>query len=106
VDDLGLERKIKAIETGIQINQPDPSDPLDVLAKVGGFEIGGLAGLVIGAAAHSIPVVCDGLISTAGAMLACEISPPQENTFLPATIQLNPVIASCWIILSLNLYWI
>ena len=75
VDDSGLERKIKAIETGIKINQPDPSDPLDVLAKVGGFEIGGLAGLVIGAAAHGIPVVCDGLISTAGALLACELSP-------------------------------
>jgi nicotinate-nucleotide--dimethylbenzimidazole phosphoribosyltransferase len=75
VDDLGLERKIKAIETGIKVNQPDSSDPLDVLAKVGGFEIGGLAGLVLGAAARSIPVVCDGLISTAGALLACEISP-------------------------------
>jgi nicotinate-nucleotide--dimethylbenzimidazole phosphoribosyltransferase len=75
VDDLGLERKINAIETGIQVNQPDFSDPLDVLAKVGGFEIGGLAGLVIGAAARSVPVVCDGLISTAGALLACEISP-------------------------------
>jgi nicotinate-nucleotide--dimethylbenzimidazole phosphoribosyltransferase len=74
VDDLGLERKIKAIETGIKVNRPDPNDPLDVLAKVGGFEIGGLAGLVIGAASHSIPVICDGLISTAGAMLACEIS--------------------------------
>jgi nicotinate-nucleotide--dimethylbenzimidazole phosphoribosyltransferase len=75
VDDLGLERKINAIETGIQVNQPDFSDPLDVLAKVGGFEIGGLAGLVIGAAARNVPVVCDGLISTAGALLACEISP-------------------------------
>jgi nicotinate-nucleotide--dimethylbenzimidazole phosphoribosyltransferase len=75
VDDLGLERKIKAIETGIEINQPDLSDPLDVLAKVGGFEIGGLAGLVLGAASRSVPVVCDGLISTAGALLACEISP-------------------------------
>jgi nicotinate-nucleotide--dimethylbenzimidazole phosphoribosyltransferase len=75
VDDLGLERKIKAIETGIKVNQPDSSDPLDVLAKVGGFEIGGLAGLVLGAAARSVPVVCDGLISTAGALLACEISP-------------------------------
>ena len=75
VDDSGLERKINAIETGIKVNRPDPSDPLDVLSKIGGFEIGGLAGLVIGAAAHRIPVICDGLISTAGALLACEISP-------------------------------
>ena len=75
VDDSGLERKIKAIKTGIKVNRPDPSDPLDVLSKIGGFEIGGLAGLVIGAAAHRIPLICDGLISTAGALLACEISP-------------------------------
>jgi nicotinate-nucleotide--dimethylbenzimidazole phosphoribosyltransferase len=74
IDDFGLERKIKAIEKGIEINQPDRFDPLDVLAKVGGYEIGGLAGLVIGAAARSIPVICDGLISTAGALIACEIS--------------------------------
>ncbi len=75
VDDEGLARKIAAIEQGLSINRPDPADPLDVLAKVGGFEIGGLAGLVIGAASHRIPVVCDGLISTAGALIACKIAP-------------------------------
>jgi nicotinate-nucleotide--dimethylbenzimidazole phosphoribosyltransferase len=75
VDDAGLERKIKAIETGININRPDPSDALDVLSKVGGYEIGGLAGLLIGAASRSVPVVCDGLISTAGALIACKIAP-------------------------------
>ncbi|MFO8085421.1 MAG: nicotinate-nucleotide--dimethylbenzimidazole phosphoribosyltransferase [Desulfobacterales bacterium] len=79
IDDSGMERKIKAIEKGIEINQPDRFDPLDVLAKVGGFEIGGLAGLVIGAAARSIPVVCDGLISTAGALIASEISPKAQK---------------------------
>jgi nicotinate-nucleotide--dimethylbenzimidazole phosphoribosyltransferase len=75
VDDEGLARKIAAIEQGLSVNRPDPADPLDVLAKVGGFEIGGLAGLVIGAAAYRIPVVCDGLISTAGALIACKIAP-------------------------------
>jgi nicotinate-nucleotide--dimethylbenzimidazole phosphoribosyltransferase len=75
VDNAGLERKIKAIETGININRPDSSDALDVLSKVGGYEIGGLAGLLIGAASRSVPVVCDGLISTAGAMIACKIAP-------------------------------
>jgi nicotinate-nucleotide--dimethylbenzimidazole phosphoribosyltransferase len=75
VDDEGLARKIAAIERGLSINRPNPADPLDVLAKVGGFEIGGLAGLVIGAASHRIPVVCDGLISTAGALIACKIAP-------------------------------
>ncbi|MCB2166297.1 MAG: nicotinate-nucleotide--dimethylbenzimidazole phosphoribosyltransferase [Deltaproteobacteria bacterium] len=75
VDDEGLRRKVAVIEKGLAINQPDPRDALDVLAKVGGFEIGGLAGLVIGAAANGIPVVCDGFIATAGALVACELAP-------------------------------
>jgi len=75
IDDHGLQRKIDAITQGLTLNKPDPKDPLDVLAKVGGLEIGGLAGLVIGAAAAGIAVVCDGLISTAGALLACELAP-------------------------------
>jgi nicotinate-nucleotide--dimethylbenzimidazole phosphoribosyltransferase len=75
VDDIGLQRKIAAIEKGISTNRPDTGDPIDVLAKVGGFEIGGLAGLVIGAASRRIPVICDGLISTAGALIGCKIAP-------------------------------
>ncbi len=75
LDDNGLKLKIAAIEKGLAVNRPDPSDPVDVLSKVGGLEIGGLAGLVIGAASHGIPVVCDGFISTAGALLACKLAP-------------------------------
>ncbi|MFH1152540.1 MAG: nicotinate-nucleotide--dimethylbenzimidazole phosphoribosyltransferase [Pseudomonadota bacterium] len=75
ITDAMLKNKIAVIERGLSLNRPDPDDPLDVLAKVGGFEIGGLAGLVLGAAANSIPVVCDGLISTAGALIACELAP-------------------------------
>ena len=56
-------------------NRPDPSDPIDILAKVGGFEIGGIAGLVLGAAQSRIPVVIDGLISAAGAMIAWMLVP-------------------------------
>jgi nicotinate-nucleotide--dimethylbenzimidazole phosphoribosyltransferase len=73
IDDQGLQKKIQIIEKSIQMHQPDPSDPIDVLQKVGGFEIGGLCGLVLGAALHKIPVICDGLISTAGALLAIEL---------------------------------
>jgi nicotinate-nucleotide--dimethylbenzimidazole phosphoribosyltransferase len=79
IDDEGLRRKVAVIEKGLAINQPDPRDALDVLAKVGGFEIGGLAGLVIGAAANGIPVVCDGFIATAGALVACELAPPARD---------------------------
>ncbi len=75
IDDAALENKIEVIKKGLKLHGPDPNDALDVLAKVGGFEIGGLAGLVIGAAASGIPVVCDGLISTAGALIACELAP-------------------------------
>jgi nicotinate-nucleotide--dimethylbenzimidazole phosphoribosyltransferase len=75
INDEGLERKIRAIEQGLALNCPDPHDPLDVLAKVGGFEIAGIAGLVLGAAAAGIPVVVDGFISTAGALIASELHP-------------------------------
>lgn len=75
INDAGLERKITAIEQGLAVNRPDPADPLDVLAKVGGFEIAGIAGLVLGAAAAGVPVVVDGFISTAGALIASELHP-------------------------------
>ena len=75
IDDKALENKIRVIKEALELHRPDPADPLDVLAKVGGFEIGGLAGLVLGAAHHGIPVVCDGFISTAGALIACELAP-------------------------------
>lgn len=79
IDDVGLQRKITVIEKGLALNRPDPRDALDVLAKVGGFEIGGLAGLVIGGAANGIPVVCDGFIATAGALVACELAPAARD---------------------------
>ena len=75
IDDGGLANKVAVIEKGLALHKPDPRDPIDVLSKVGGLEIGGLAGLVIGAAARGIPVICDGFISTAGALIACELAP-------------------------------
>ena len=75
IDDATLGRKIQTIEKAIARNNPDPKDPLDVLAKVGGFEIAGIAGLIIGCASHRIPVVVDGFISTAGAMIAVSLNP-------------------------------
>ncbi|MFZ5997127.1 MAG: nicotinate-nucleotide--dimethylbenzimidazole phosphoribosyltransferase [Nitrospirota bacterium] len=75
INDESLSRKIAVIEAGIKANQPDPNDAIDVLSKVGGAEIGGIAGLVLGAAAHRIPVVIDGFISTAGALIAYALEP-------------------------------
>ena len=75
VDDAGLARKAAVVERALAVNHPDPADALDVLAKVGGFEIGGLAGLMLGAAEHRCPVVVDGFISTAAAMVAVGLAP-------------------------------
>lgn len=79
IDDAALANKIAVIEKGLALHNPDPKDPIDVLSKVGGLEIGGLAGLVLGAAAKGIPVICDGLISTAGALIACELAPAAKQ---------------------------
>ncbi len=75
IDDAIFRHKVKVIEDAIAVNSPDPSDPLDVLAKLGGAEIAGIAGLVIGAASKGVPVVVDGFISTAGALMARELEP-------------------------------
>jgi nicotinate-nucleotide--dimethylbenzimidazole phosphoribosyltransferase len=75
VDDLGLQRKLKAVERALKVNSPDPADALDVLSKVGGFEIAGIIGAILAAAARRAPVVVDGFISTAAAMLAVILQP-------------------------------
>ncbi len=75
VDDAGLQRKIVAVKRALDINRPDRTDALDVLAKVGGAEIGVMAGVALGAAAERIPVVADGFISTSAAALACVFCP-------------------------------
>lgn len=75
LDDEGLRRKIEVVRRAIEVNMPDPSDPIDVLSKVGGFEIGGIAGAIIGAAANRIPVLIDGFISGAGALIASALCP-------------------------------
>lgn len=75
IGDVSLARKTAVVERALAANRPDPADALDVLAKVGGFEIGGIAGVILGAAARQKPVVIDGFISTAGALLAQLLCP-------------------------------
>jgi len=75
VDDEGLTRKRKAVSRGIEVNRPAVENGLEVLAKVGGFEIGGIAGCVLAAAFHRRPVVIDGFISTAGSLIAHALCP-------------------------------
>jgi nicotinate-nucleotide--dimethylbenzimidazole phosphoribosyltransferase len=70
-----VAHKAEVIERSIGLNKPDPSDPIDVLSKIGGFEIGGMAGAILGAAAHGIPLIVDGFIATAAALIAVELCP-------------------------------
>ncbi|MCD5425666.1 MAG: nicotinate-nucleotide--dimethylbenzimidazole phosphoribosyltransferase [Methanosarcinaceae archaeon] len=84
LDDSGLKNKIEVIKTALKINQPDKNDGIDVLSKVGGFEIGGIAGVIIGAAAANVPVVIDGFISSAGALIASKIAPLSINYMISA----------------------
>ncbi len=70
LDDSGLAKKIDVIEKALNVNKPDPDNGLDVLSKVGGFEIGGIAGIILGCARFKTPVVIDGFISGAGALIA------------------------------------
>ncbi|MFA5336499.1 MAG: nicotinate-nucleotide--dimethylbenzimidazole phosphoribosyltransferase [Candidatus Omnitrophota bacterium] len=73
LDDESYSKKVEVIRRSVALNRPDPSDPVDVLAKVGGFEIGGIAGIILSAASKRVPVVVDGFISSCGAMIACAL---------------------------------
>lgn len=84
VDQAGLKRKISAIARALDVNKPNPKDGLDVLSKVGGFEIGGLVGVMIGAASKRVPVMVDGFISTAAAMIAVTLAPQCKDYLIPA----------------------
>jgi len=84
IDETTWRRKVGVIERALRVNQPNPSDPLDVLAKLGGLEIAGLVGVVLGAAARRVPVVVDGFIATAATLVAAELCPAVRGYVIPA----------------------
>lgn len=84
LDDAGLARKVAVIERALIVNRPDPRDPFDVLMKVGGLEIAGLVGVILGAAARRLPVVVDGFISGAAALVAVELAPAVKPFLIAA----------------------
>jgi len=86
IDNKQLAHKIKVIERALSINKPNPGDPIDVLARVGGFEIGGLAGIILAGAAQRIPVVIDGFISGAAALIATGLSPQAKDYLIAAHV--------------------
>ena len=84
INDDAWKNKVQVIKDSIAVNSPDASDPIDVLSKIGGTEIAGIAGLIIGAAANNVPVVVDGFISTAGALIAYMIEPKTRDYMFAA----------------------
>jgi nicotinate-nucleotide--dimethylbenzimidazole phosphoribosyltransferase len=82
VDEDGWRRKVDVIERALRVNQPDPDDALDVLAKVGGFEIAGLVGVILAGTAYRIPVFVDGFIAGSAALTAVRLKPEARHVLL------------------------
>ena len=90
LDNARLQNKIRVIEEAIVKHQPDPQDPVDVLAKLGGFDIAGMAGLILGAASVGKPVVIDGFISSVAALLAVRICPQAGDYLIASHVSKEP----------------
>ena len=90
LSDAGLMRKIRAIKRAIEVNRPDRTDPVDVLAKLGGFEIAAMAGAFLGGMTHRIPIVIDGVISAVAALVALRICPEAGGFMLASHMSREP----------------
>ena len=86
----GLERKVRAINAGIALHQPDPADGVDVLSKVGGFDLAGLCGVFLAGGMLHVPVIIDGLISAAAALVAATICPACKDYMLASHLSAEP----------------
>ena len=101
LSDEGLERKKKAVLSALEVNRPDSADPLDVLAKVGGFDLAGMCGAFLGAAVCRVPVIIDGMISAAAALCALRLNPCTREAMLASHISSEP--GCCALIEALGL---
>ena len=90
LDDCGLSRKVKAIETALSFNSPDPNDMIDCLSKVGGLDIAGMVGLFIGGAAADVPIIIDGFISGIAAIIAGRLCPLSKEYMIQSHISAEP----------------
>lgn len=90
VDDAGWRRKVAVVERALAVNQPNTGDPIDVLAKVGGFEIAGLVGVMLAGGAHRLPVVIDGYIAGASALVAVALCPKLAAYLIAAHCSAEP----------------
>jgi nicotinate-nucleotide--dimethylbenzimidazole phosphoribosyltransferase len=90
LSDDGLRRKIAAIERAIAVSQPDKTDPIDVMQKVGGFDIAGLCGIFLGGAQYRIPILADGFISTVSALCAVRLCPNAAGAVFASHVSAEP----------------
>ena len=90
MDAAGRRRKVEAIRRALERNQPDPADALDTLAKVGGLEIAGLVGVILAGAAYRLPVILDGFIAGAAALVAVRFEPATRGALLAAHRSAEP----------------
>lgn len=90
LSDAGLERKREAIKRALAVNDPDAGDALDVLAKLGGFDIAGMVGMYLGAAAYRVPIVVDGYISALAAFTAARLCPSCTCALIPSHVSAEP----------------
>lgn len=102
LSDSGLMRKRHAIECALVVNKPDFHDPMDVLAKVGGFEIAGMAGAFLGGMQHRVPIVIDGVISAVAALLAVRICPQARDYMLSSHMSREPAMLRIMQVLALE----
>ena len=86
----GLERKIEVIKSAIKLHKPNKNNPIDVLSKLGGFDIAGLVGVFLGGSLYKVPIVIDGFISGVSALIACKINPLVSNYILPSHVSKEP----------------
>jgi nicotinate-nucleotide--dimethylbenzimidazole phosphoribosyltransferase len=90
LDEAGYRNKQQVIRQALAVNRPEPGDPLDVLTKVGGFDLAGLTGCFLGAAYYRIPIVIDGFISAAAALLAARFNPLAREFMIPSHVSAEP----------------
>jgi nicotinate-nucleotide--dimethylbenzimidazole phosphoribosyltransferase len=90
IDEIKWKRKVAVIEQALAVNKPHPDQPLEALAKVGGFELAGLAGVILGAAARRRPIVLDGFITGAAALIAVAICPTTRDYLIAAHQSVEP----------------
>jgi nicotinate-nucleotide--dimethylbenzimidazole phosphoribosyltransferase len=101
LSDSALIRKLSVIEKAIRLNQPNPDDALEVLQKLGGFDIAGMTGLFLGGALYRVPIIIDGIISAVSALIAARLCPASLNSMLASHVSEEP--ASRLLLDALNL---